>query len=228
MTKIKELVYMILDKVKLESDDADFTEDHIIFMLSKYRAFLLKQRYQDKKKPVTATNYQTIALSLAKSKKLNSLCDDGTYMKSVETVPTIMFLGIPKIYSLDYFDGIFNYINRDRMAFVGFNKYFLNMIYCTVSDNNRLYLKSKNPQFEHLERVNFTAVFEDPYLAYSLNSSTSASLIEEIFPIEEALVSPLIELVMKDLLNSVYKPSDNVNNASDDMDNMNSSNDRRR
>jgi hypothetical protein len=38
MSKVKELVYMVLDEVKLLSDDAYYTEEHIVFLLGKYRA----------------------------------------------------------------------------------------------------------------------------------------------------------------------------------------------
>jgi hypothetical protein len=38
----KELVYIVLDELKLVSDDSTFTEDHVMFTLNKYRAFVLK------------------------------------------------------------------------------------------------------------------------------------------------------------------------------------------
>jgi len=33
---------MVLDELKGESDDFSFTEDHILFLIDKYRALLLK------------------------------------------------------------------------------------------------------------------------------------------------------------------------------------------
>ena len=45
MSTYKELTYMVLDELKLSSDDAQFTEDHVMFLLNKYWAFILKQRY---------------------------------------------------------------------------------------------------------------------------------------------------------------------------------------
>ena len=52
MSTYKELTYMVLDELKLSSDDAQFTEDHVMFLLNKYRTFLLKQRYSDIKKQI--------------------------------------------------------------------------------------------------------------------------------------------------------------------------------
>ena len=38
MNTYREIVYMCLDQVKLISDDAYYTQDHIIFLADKYRA----------------------------------------------------------------------------------------------------------------------------------------------------------------------------------------------
>lgn len=63
MSTYKELVYLVLDELRLHSDDALFTEDHIIFLADKYRAFLLKQKYSDIKKQIPESNYhQSVGL----------------------------------------------------------------------------------------------------------------------------------------------------------------------
>ena len=50
MSTYGELVYFILDELKLTSDDSHFQREHVIFLLDKYRLFILKQRYSDIKK----------------------------------------------------------------------------------------------------------------------------------------------------------------------------------
>ena len=42
MSTFKQLTYLVLDELKISSDDSTFNENHIVFLLSKYRAFLLK------------------------------------------------------------------------------------------------------------------------------------------------------------------------------------------
>ena len=64
MSKYRDIVYMVLDELKIHSDDASFTEEHILFLINKYRAFILKQRYSDKRKEVPQSNYQTLCLDL--------------------------------------------------------------------------------------------------------------------------------------------------------------------
>ena len=50
MNTWREIVYMCIDELKLLSDDSYYTEDHLIFLISKFRTFILKQRYSDIKK----------------------------------------------------------------------------------------------------------------------------------------------------------------------------------
>ena len=67
MAKYKEIVSMVLDELKVTSDDSIFTEGHIIFLARIYRSFLLKQRYStDLKKVIPESNYQTLCLDLEK------------------------------------------------------------------------------------------------------------------------------------------------------------------
>ena len=46
MSKVSELVSMVIDLVKIMSDDSTINENHIRYLLGLYRAFLLKQRYE--------------------------------------------------------------------------------------------------------------------------------------------------------------------------------------
>ena len=121
MSKLKELIYMCLDEVKLHSDDALFTEDHIIFLLGKYRVFLLKQRYSDIKKQIPESNYQTICLDLIKVSAIPDEPCAGEYLRSKEEVPFLMKIGNPRVYPIDYYQGEITYISRDRMRYVGHN-----------------------------------------------------------------------------------------------------------
>ena len=64
--KYKDIVYLILDELKLTNDDSVINENHIVLLASKYRNMILKQRYSDIKKPIPESNYQTICLTLEK------------------------------------------------------------------------------------------------------------------------------------------------------------------
>lgn len=224
MSKYSELVYMVLDEAKGMSDDFNFTEDHVIFLLDKYRAFLLKQRYSDIKKQIPESNYQTLCLDLKEVPAINGEpCEGGTYLRSEAKIPFLMNIGAPRVYPTDYYQGEITYVNRDRMRYVGYNKYLQNIIYCSISPDGYLYFKSQNPQFLYLEKVKFTGIFQDSREAFKYNCNNeegSCDILDSDFPIEEALVPPLIELVLKELLGAEYRPNDNKNDASDNLEGL--------
>ena len=222
MRTYRQLIYLVLDELKLMSDDSSFTEDHIIFLLSKYRAFLLKQRYSDVRKEVTLSNYQTLCLDLEEHEGIEGLSCEGTYMRSTKKIPEAMSVGQSRVHSGDYFNGEVTYISRDRLRYVGYNKWLQNIIYATKGPDGYLYLKSSNPQLYYLEKIKFTGVFSDAEEASELECEQpeSCDILDKEFPIEDALIPPLTELVVKELSGVIYKPEDSENNATDDLANL--------
>lgn len=220
----KEIVYMILDELKGTSDDFSFNEDHIAFLCGKYRAFLLKQRYySDVKKAIAESNYQTVCLYLIEVPAISGEpCEGGSYLRSKVKVPTTLMLGNPRVFPIDFYQGNITFVSRDRMRFVGHNKWMKDIIYCSIGPDNYLYFKSSNPQYLYLEKVKFSAIFEEPdkisELSCDSENDVPCDLMDRIFPIEEALVPPLIELVVKELRGAEYTPSDEINNAEDNLD----------
>ena len=217
-----EVMYMILDELKLNSDDSYYTPEHILFLMNKYRTFLLKQRYADIKKQVPFSNYQTICLNLAPVPPIEgAYCEGKPYLRSINTIPNIMNIGSPRVFPQDYFQGEITLITMDRMRYTGFNKFMKNIIYAARDPQGYLYLKADNPQFLYLEKVRFSAVFEDATVASEFEcpgeNGSQCKLEDREFPIEGALVPPLIELVVKELRGAEYMPEDTENNAKDDL-----------
>ena len=127
--KYKDIVYMVLDEIKSTSDDAFFTEEHVLFLVNNYRNFILKQRYSDIKKPIPESNYQTICLNLIQVPAIAGVpCEGGTFLRSKEKVPFMMKIGTPKVYPINYYLGEITYVSRERMRYVGYNKYLQNII----------------------------------------------------------------------------------------------------
>ena len=223
MSTYKELVYMCLDELKLYSDDALYTEEHIMFLLGKYRIFLIKQRYSDIKKQIPESNYQTICLDLIEVPAISGEpCEGGSYLRSKKKIPFLMKIGNPRVYPIDYYQGEITYVSRDRMRYVGYNKYLQNIIYASLGPDNYLYFKSFNPQFLYLEKVRMTGIFEDTLAASELqcpdeNGDTVCDVLDREFPIENALIPPLIQLVVEELTKAEYKPEDKENNSDDDL-----------
>lgn len=220
MSTYKELIYMCLDELKLYSDDASYTEEHVIFLLGKYRTFLLKQKYSDVKKQIPESNYQTICLDLIEVPAISGEpCEGGSYLRSKEKIPFLMKVGNPKIYPVDYYQGEITYVSRERMRYVGYNKYLKNIIYASIGPDNYLYFKSFNPQYLYLEKARMTGIFEDAVTASELQCKEDkvCDILDREFPIESALVPPMIELVVKELLGAEYRPKDETNDAKDEL-----------
>ena len=223
MSTYKELTYMVLDELKLYSDDALYTEEHIMFLLGKYRTFLIKQRYSDVKKQIPESNYQTICLDLIEVPAISGEpCEGGSYLRSKEKIPFLMKVGNPKVYPIDYYQGEITYVSRERMRYVGYNKYLKNIIYASIGPDNYLYFKSFNPQYLYLEKVRMTGIFEDTLAASELqcpdeNGNIVCDVLDREFPIENALIPSLIQLVVEELTKAEYKPEDKENNSDDDL-----------
>lgn len=216
---------MILDELKGTSDDFIFNEDHIAFLCGKYRAFLLKQRYySDIKKAIAESNYQTVCLDLIEVPAISGEpCEGGSYLRSKVKVPTTLMLGNPRVFPMDFYQGNITFVSRDRMRFVGYNKWMKDIIYCSIGPDNYLYFKSFNPQYLHLEKVKFSAIFEEPdkisELSCDSENDVPCELMDRTFPIEEALVPQLVQLIVQELYNSSRSNEDNDNNAKDDLGN---------
>lgn len=225
---VREIVYMVLDLAKANtSDDSFFNEDHVIFLLKKYRSFLIK-REQEKQKATTDIasefEYQQICLDLEKVAAIDGEpCTGGYYLRTKLEVPKILEDNQPRIYPIDFYQGVhISYIPRDRMRYVGTNKFLQNIIYVSLGPDKHLYLKSSNSQFMYLKKLRMSAVFEDfdmtsEYLCDNDGSSVACDPLDMDFPVREYLVPNLIELVVKELVGAEYRPTDNVNNASDDL-----------
>ena len=223
MSTYRQLTYMVLDELKLISDDSHFQEEHVLFLLDKYRVFLIKQRYSDIRKEIPDSNYQTICVDLEQANAINGMpCEGNGYLKSVKKIPNIMQIGKQKVSSMDYFQGDIAYVNNERFKYVGNNKYLKNQIYSTIAPDSHLYLKSNNPQMYHLEKVKVTGIFEDSSKVAELQcpdeeGNTTCDLMDMNFPLEESLVPPLIELIVKELGAQKYQAEDKENNANDDL-----------
>lgn len=219
----REIIYMILDEVKGMSDDFTFNENHIAFLCNKYRAFLLKKEYfSDIKKIIPESNYQTICLDLIEVPAISGEpCEGGSYLRSKSKIPITLPIGNPRVYPLDFYQGDIAYISRDRMRYVGYNKWMKNIIYCSIAPDGYLYFKSWNPQFLYLEKVRFSAIFEDASNdSVCDDEAKECELLDRKFPIEEALVPTLVELIVNEIKKAAYTPEDPNNNAEDDLADM--------
>lgn len=221
--KAKELVYMCLDLCKEFSDDSSFTEEHVLFLLNKYRSLVLKQEYERQKKESSIENKQSICLNLeAVDENINNPCGDFM-LRSVEKIPTTLEFSQPQVSTISFFSNpMMCYVTPEKLKFVNYNKFLQNIVYCALAPDGHVYLKSSNPQFQYLERIKLSAVFEDFEEASNLScdeegNQDDCDIMEKEFPLESYLVPALINDVVKQLLGSRYIPRDSSNDANDTL-----------
>lgn len=224
MAKYKEIVSMVLDMLKVTSDDSIFNEGHIIFLAGRYRSFLLKQRYStDLKKQIPESNYQTLCLELEKTEAIEGMpCEGGYYLRTTKEVPATLPIGSIRLFTAgSYYNSDIIFVSRDRMKYTGRNKWLQNFIYACLDPNGRIYLNSANPQFLYLNEAKLTGIFENAEEASELECDSSEAdncdILDREFPIEDALIAPLIELIAKELSPSVAAPEDKQNDANDNL-----------
>lgn len=210
MTTYREAIYMCLDLLKGMSDDFTYTEDHVAYLLDKNRALLLKQLYgKDPKKHIPYSNYQTVTI------KITDLdTDENSNYKSDEPVPFSLQLGIPRITFKDYYDITFEFTSRERLPFVGNNKFLKRIWYGAIDDKGYLCIKASSTKYvvedgEPLT-LKLTSIFESP------RDIIGEDYLDVYIPIEESLTSQLIEMTVKQLASSVYRPTDDHNDNRDD------------
>ena len=219
---LRELVFLVLDELKINSDDSYFNEDHVVFLINKYRSFVLKKELEKENKPLSSTNAQLICLDLIEIKDEDNLCGESM-LRTEQPIPSLVNDCKVSIYPVNYFEGDhIIYTTMERMRYTTYNKWTKNLIYAAKGPDNYLYLKSSNPQYLYLEKLKMKAVFEDfesaaQYACDESGEELNCDILDMKFPIENALVPIIVEMVVKELLGASYRPKDSINNSNDDL-----------
>lgn len=226
MATFAQIIFSVLDLMKSRSDDAYYTEEHVLFFAKKVRATLLERKYKQTRNSsfsqMSEENKQQICLQLEPATMLPEGCG-GQWLRSTNAIPNLL-PGFDAVTCTghDLLPTNVTFIPAERMPYVGYNKWLKNIIYAARSIDGHLYLHGNNHQFIYLEQAGLTGVFADPEEAAKLSHEACINggmcdLMSQKFPLEAALVTPLIELVTQELLGSKYAPEDKQNDAKDDM-----------
>lgn len=226
MATFREIVYSILDILKEHSDDAYYTEEHILFLAGNMRNFLLERKYKASRSStfteMSEENKQQICVPLEPATMLSNGCGSG-WLRSTVEIPALSSVAAGTAFTVN--DLMFTnvcLIAPERMPYVGYNKWLRNIIYAARSNDGHLYLKGFDPQFLLLDKVGMNAVFDKPEDAAKLapefcDTENSCDILDQNFPLEAALVPSCIEMVVQELIGSRFAPEDKHNNAKDDF-----------
>lgn len=224
----KELGNLVMDLVKLYSDDSDLTMEHIFGLASPYRAMLLYQKYEQSntwKKP-SESNYQTIAVHLKNVSNMN-ICNKPYLLMSVEKIPKKLDVGTASLFTANLMDASISVVSMNKLRFVGNSRFNTNQIYAAF-DGNYLYVTSSNPTIQYLEKIGISGIFEDveeaAELAVEMDGCMTSDSSEDTcdpwdkeFPLEAELMPQMIDYLLKEIVGAAYRPEDPQNNANDDL-----------
>lgn len=226
---VKEIIYACLDLAKAAtSDDSFLNEEHVLFLCKRYRTMLIKKEQEKEKNsteiPSEFEYTQQICIGLEELDSLDGQpCTEQLFLRSTSQIPKIIEGNQPRIYPVNFYQGInICFIGRDRMRYVGTNKYLQNIIWVSIGPDGYLYMTSNNPQFINLEGIRMSAVFDDFEEALDMlcddeGCSMICDVLDAEFPIRGDLVPSLVELVVKDLVGAAYRPIDKQNDADDNL-----------
>lgn len=234
MATYRKMTYMVMDALKGSSDDFFFTEEHIIFLLDKVRAYLLLKKYNAQRLYATSVaspspteisleNYQDVCLGLEETDLLPDSCGGSGWLRSIQKVPSMLGIGATGAYPINSFLGErVTFIPPERMPFVGYNKWLKSIIYVAHNHDGHIYVHSANPQFIYLRNLRLHAIFENAQEASELactedGEKIECDILDREFPLEEELQMACIEYVAQELRGSEYAPLDKANNAEDDL-----------
>lgn len=221
---------MVLDELRIQSNDNLFNENHVKFLTDKYRALLLRREYFFKKlfKLIPIEYYTPICIGLELTNGFENDNCSNTYLKSTVAIPKYSEEATPIVSSLDFFDGEITFVTPERFKYVGHNKWLRNIIYATVGPDKYLYLRSANPQFQYLQNVKFSAIFDDIEEANNASNCAPASSegncdpMDAHVPVEDAFIPEIIQSIVRELSGALYRPKDIDNNDKDDLANRQS------
>lgn len=225
MATYREMVYMVLDALKLQHDDSYYTEEHVLFLLGRMRALLLMRKYAAMRSnsSIPDSVYQEICVPLQQADMVPGGCSVKSWLKSTFKIPDLMGIGTTSAYALNSMvSEHVAFIPQERMPFVGYNKWLRNIIYVAIGNDNYLYLTSANPQAMYLKEIKLHGIFEDAekagkYECEADGSAVECDILDRQFPLEEGLQAACIEYVVQELIGSRYAPQDKHNNATDDL-----------
>ncbi len=226
MATFGEVIYLALDLIKERSDDAYYTEEHMLFLAGKFRAYLLERKYAKSRnkafQTVSSENEQQICVELEPADLLPFGCG-GNWLKSTKPLPDTLSISNPRISTIS--DMLFSNIEMipaERMPYVGFNKWLKNIVYAAIGADKYLYLSGANPQFMLLKGAKVNAVFSDVEEAAKMACDDSGNglgcdVLEQEFPLEGSLILNCIELMVQEIAGPRYAPEDKSNNAKDEL-----------
>lgn len=225
MTK-RDIIYSIFEKLKLYTDDSDFSEEFIASLIDNKRAMLLKQQFGSNPWKMPIEVKQELCVDLEVTEKVNGVACFGKILRTTLALPASIKIkgkeGPLNIRKADRQEIAINLVPIERFPFIGSNPHTSMMLYAAIDYDGKLYLASNKTSHLFLESIKVTDIYENPDDAQALmcNADTSVEPWDAEYPLEASMADPLINIILQELLISLQIPSDDINDAEDGRDKL--------
>ncbi len=219
----RQIVFSVLERLQIYSDDANITEEFVSSLIDSKRAMLIQQKLTKSIWRAPNEIKQRLCINLALTDKIEGYCGGGNILKSIDPLPTsIRVRGKEGPLLVSRIDGTsinINIIPLERIPYISSNRFTSHLIYCAIDTDGRLIFISNDMKHKYLKFIRVTDIFETPSEAmmYDCDIDLDNNEIEDLkYPVEAAMVPSIIDLVVKDLSRTISIPEDRDNNATDD------------
>ena len=213
MSTYREVIYMVLDQVKMKVDDNHLEPDHIVSIINKYRASLLKNKYGGQvKKVIPPAYYQTLTIEV-----------DPNTKKSLRKLPKLLDIdGMNFTTSIDAVNVLNTFkitlVSPDRFQYLGHNRYLSTILYGTITLDN--YFKVR---YSGTIPSTFliSGLLENPMDIIEFSGLEIADPLDLEFPMDEGLMMDLMAATLKEVAGIRIFPEIDKNNAREELLNSN-------
>jgi hypothetical protein len=221
----RTIIYTVLEKLKINSGDSKITPELVSSMIDTKRAMLLKSRFSRNAWNIPIEIKQEICMDIERVDSIDGFSLAG---KTIRTS-----IGIPRSIKIRGKDGPLmvrredgtsipiNIVPIERLPYIGNNKFTSMLTYGCIDYDGRLVLTSTSDKLKFIEKIKVTNIFESPESAYSLecrdnNSDGDIEPWDMDYPLEASMIDEIVEMIVKDLFNTIRLPGDNENDSSDE------------
>lgn len=220
--ELNKIIYDIRERLKLNSDDIGYTDEYLAHLIDINRVFLVKQRFTNFTKNVPEELKQVICVDLEVADSIDGEPCFGNVLRSVSTIPSLLEIGgrsaIIGVRVEDIMHPHLNIVSTERLPYVGYNKWLTKEMYIALDGDNKLYIKSSNPQHLNLEKIKLIGVFSSPEEADAMLCTPvgeECDYFEKEYPMEGYLIKDLVNMIIQDIAPTLIIPKDNVNDSSE-------------
>jgi hypothetical protein len=218
MKKIN-LIYNVREKLKLNSDDTDTSDELISHLIDLKRVKVLEQRMSKGAWMLPIEVKQEIKLELEVVDSVDGMSCFGKILRTKLPVPSMIRskatnTGI-NVRRADKVAIPIDLVRLDRLPFVGNGRFVQQLTYAAFDYDNRLYLVSSQKKHLLQESTYVGGAFEDVEAAddLNLNIDTTIDIWDREYPLTGGLADVVVDMVVLELAKSAPIPEDKINDG---------------